>query len=51
MLQVWFHAQCMFDTLTRARATTKKIESLDDLDGSDLMSDNNKDTLQKMIDG
>lgn len=49
-MQVWYHAKCMFDALTRARATTKKIESMDDLEGSDLLRDTDKAEVQKMID-
>ncbi|XP_065178433.1 DNA ligase 3-like [Sycon ciliatum] len=49
-MKVWYHAKCMFDALTRARATTKKIESLDDLDGSDALNSAEQAELQKMID-
>ncbi|CAL1269349.1 unnamed protein product [Larinioides sclopetarius] len=34
-MKQWFHVQCIFEKLSRARATTKKIESTDDLEGWD----------------
>ncbi|XP_078374052.1 DNA ligase 3-like isoform X2 [Oculina patagonica] len=39
-MKQWYHVPCIFDSLSRARATTKKIDSTDDLDGfGDLKSD------------
>ncbi|GBL73513.1 DNA ligase 3 [Araneus ventricosus] len=34
-MKQWFHVRCIFTKLSRARATTKKIESTDDLEGWD----------------
>eukprot|EP01029_Cantina_marsupialis_P019698 TRINITY_DN4580_c0_g1_i1.p1 TRINITY_DN4580_c0_g1~~TRINITY_DN4580_c0_g1_i1.p1 ORF type:complete len:1207 (-),score=475.35 TRINITY_DN4580_c0_g1_i1:263-3883(-) len=34
-MPTWYHPKCMFNTLKRARATTKKIESEEDLIGFD----------------
>lgn len=30
----YFHSDCLFETLTRCRATTKVIDSPDDIEGS-----------------
>lgn len=32
-MKQWYHVPCIFDSLSRARATTKKIDSTDDLNG------------------
>uniref|UniRef100_T1IZP4 DNA ligase n=1 Tax=Strigamia maritima TaxID=126957 RepID=T1IZP4_STRMM len=34
-MKQWFHVNCIFEMLKRARATTKKIEEPDDLEGWD----------------
>ena len=50
-MKVWFHSSCMFESLTRARATTKKIESPADLEGFSSINDEDKDEIKKLIKG
>jgi len=50
-MKVWFHMACMFESLTRARATTKKIESPADLEGFSSISDEDKEEIKKLIKG
>jgi len=50
-MKQWFHPACLFETFVRARATTKKIEDPDDVDGfSDLQQDD-KDKILDLIKG
>ena len=32
-MKMYYHVECLFDTFSRARSTTKTIESVDDIDG------------------
>lgn len=50
-MKQWYHPQCMFETFKRARATTKKIEEPDDMEGFGNLQQEDKDVLKKMIDG
>lgn len=47
----WFHVTCIFDSFARARATTKKIEKADDLDGFDALEDEDKSKIRGLIRG
>lgn len=51
MMKQWHHVPCIFDSLSRARATSKKIESVDDLDGFVDLKDEDKTQIQKLIEG
>ncbi|XP_077998506.1 DNA ligase 3-like [Glandiceps talaboti] len=48
-MKQYFHIGCMFETLARARATTKKIEDPGDLEGFQDMEDEEKDVIRKHI--
>lgn len=48
-MKQWYHPQCMFETLKRARATTKKIEEPDDLEGFTEIEQSDKDLINKLI--
>ena len=50
-MKVWFHLSCMFESLSRARATTKKIESPADLEGFSDINDEDKEEIKKLIKG
>lgn len=50
-MKQWFHTRCIFDKLSRARATTKKIESTDDLEGWDELEEEHKPEVLKFIAG
>ena len=50
-MKVWFHHSCMFESLRRARATTKKIESPADLEGFSSINDEDKEEIKKLIKG
>ncbi|VDO62948.1 unnamed protein product [Onchocerca flexuosa] len=45
----YFHADCLFETLTRCRATTKIIDSPDDIEGWDLANDDDKQSILEKI--
>lgn len=48
-MKQWFHAACIFETFARARATTKKIEEPDDIEGWDDLTDEDKAMLRKAM--
>ncbi|MCP9263896.1 DNA ligase 3 [Dirofilaria immitis] len=45
----YFHVECLFETLTRCRATTKVIDSPDDIEGWDVANDNDKESIIEKI--
>jgi DNA ligase-3 len=47
----YFHFQCLFETFKRARATTKVIESADDVDGFSELTESDKKSIIELIDG
>ncbi|XP_022799569.1 DNA ligase 3-like isoform X2 [Stylophora pistillata] len=49
MMKQWYHVSCIFDTLSRARATTKKIESTDDLGGFENLKDDDQSKILSLI--
>lgn len=48
-MKQWFHIRCMFDKLSRARVTTKKIEDTDDLEGWDDLDADSKSEILKCL--
>uniref|UniRef100_A0A452UPC5 DNA ligase n=1 Tax=Ursus maritimus TaxID=29073 RepID=A0A452UPC5_URSMA len=44
-MKEWYHIKCMFEKLERARATTKKIEDLTELEGWEELEDNEKEQI------
>ena len=50
-MKVWYHLSCIFESFTRARATTKKIESPADLEGFPTIKDEHKEEIKKLITG
>ena len=50
-MKVWYHVRCMFETLQRARATTKKIETPDDLEEFAKLKNDDKDEIKQLIKG
>lgn len=50
-MKQWFHPACIFETFVRARATTKKIEDPDDVEGFSDLQQEDKDTILKLIKG
>lgn len=51
MMKQWYHVPCIFDSLSRARATTKKIDSTDDLDGFGNLKDDDQAKIVSLIKG
>ncbi|KAK3104567.1 hypothetical protein FSP39_005106 [Pinctada imbricata] len=49
-MKQWYHPACIFETLKRARATTKKIEEPDDLEGFGDLEKEDKAAIIKLID-
>jgi len=45
----WFHAECAFNALTRARGNTKKIDSEDDLQNLDSIKDADQAKVRALI--
>ena len=50
-MKQWYHVPCIFDALTRVRATTKKIDSTDDLDGFGNLKDDDQEKIVSLIKG
>jgi len=50
-MTLWYHAACAFNTLKRARATTKKIEDVGDLDGFDDLKKSDQKTVRDLLEG
>nr|XP_002129234.1 DNA ligase 3 [Ciona intestinalis] len=48
-MKQYHHIPCMFETFVKARATTKKIEDVSDLDGFADMKDEEKDEIKKLV--
>nr|XP_004664627.2 DNA ligase 3 isoform X1 [Jaculus jaculus] len=48
-MKEWYHVKCMFEKLERARATTKKIEDLTELEGWEELEDNEKEQITQYI--
>ena len=51
MMKQWYHVPCIFDSLSRARATTKKIDRTDDLDGFGNLKDDDQMKIVDLIKG
>lgn len=49
-MKQWYHMNCLFETFERARATTKVIEALDDVEGFTDLTPQDKEELNKHID-
>jgi DNA ligase-3 len=45
----YYHAECMFLSFVRARKTTKKIESMKDIEGVDSIKPEDKENIKKYI--
>lgn len=50
-MKEWYHVRCMFEKLEKARATTKKIEDITDLEGWEELQDEEKELIHKHIAG
>ena len=50
-MKEWYHVKCIFEKLERARATTKKIEDITDLDGWEELEDEDKEIINKHVSG
>lgn len=50
-MKEWYHVKCMFEKLEKARATTKKIEDITDLEGWEELQDGEKELINKHISG
>ncbi|XP_011377635.1 DNA ligase 3 [Pteropus medius] len=48
-MKEWYHIKCIFEKLERARATTKKIEDLTELEGWEELEDNEKEQINQHI--
>lgn len=50
-MKEWYHVKCIFEKLERARATTKKIEDLTELEGWEELEDDEKEQISQHIAG
>uniref|UniRef100_A0A4W4EA51 DNA ligase n=1 Tax=Electrophorus electricus TaxID=8005 RepID=A0A4W4EA51_ELEEL len=50
-MKEWYHMKCIFEKLERARATTKKIEDITDLEGWEELQDEDKELINKHVTG
>ncbi|CAL1532894.1 unnamed protein product, partial [Lymnaea stagnalis] len=48
-MKQWFHPSCIFETFVRARATTKKIEDPEDVEGYGDLNQEDKELIKKLI--
>ncbi|XP_012677474.2 DNA ligase 3 [Clupea harengus] len=48
-MKEWYHGKCIFEKLERARATTKKIEDITDLEGWEELEDDDKELINKLV--
>uniref|UniRef100_A0A4W4E9B6 DNA ligase n=1 Tax=Electrophorus electricus TaxID=8005 RepID=A0A4W4E9B6_ELEEL len=48
-MKEWYHMKCIFEKLERARATTKKIEDITDLEGWEELQDEDKELINKHV--
>ncbi|NWV17155.1 DNLI3 ligase, partial [Origma solitaria] len=48
-MKEWYHVKCIFEKLDKARATTKKIEDITDLEGWEELQDEEKEVINKYI--
>ncbi|XP_067393883.1 DNA ligase 3 [Emydura macquarii macquarii] len=48
-MKEWYHVKCIFEKLEKARATTKKIEDITDLEGWEELQDAEKDMINQHI--
>ncbi|XP_044227617.1 DNA ligase 3 isoform X1 [Thunnus albacares] len=48
-MKEWYHVKCIFEKLERARATTKKIEDITDLEGWEELQDEDKELIDKHV--
>ncbi|XP_022085530.1 DNA ligase 3-like [Acanthaster planci] len=48
-MKQYHHVKCMFEALLRARPTTKKIDDPEDLEGFDVMEEEDKKTIKELI--
>ncbi|RXN22584.1 DNA ligase 3 [Labeo rohita] len=48
-MKEWYHVKCIFEKLERARATTKKIEDITELEGWEEIQDEDKELINKHV--
>ncbi|XP_034762928.2 DNA ligase 3 isoform X2 [Acipenser ruthenus] len=48
-MKEWYHVKCIFEKFEKARATTKKIEDITDLEGWEELQDEEKELINKHI--
>lgn len=48
-MKEWYHVKCIFEKFERARATTKKIEDITDLEGWEELQDEDKELINKCV--
>ncbi|XP_077596050.1 DNA ligase 3 [Stigmatopora nigra] len=48
-MKEWYHVKCIFEKQERARATTKKIEDITDLEGWEELQDEDKEIINKHV--
>uniref|UniRef100_A0A8C1U839 DNA ligase n=1 Tax=Cyprinus carpio TaxID=7962 RepID=A0A8C1U839_CYPCA len=50
-MKEWYHVKCIFEKLERARATTKKIDDITELEGWEELQDDDKELINKHVSG
>uniref|UniRef100_A0A673GPR0 DNA ligase n=1 Tax=Sinocyclocheilus rhinocerous TaxID=307959 RepID=A0A673GPR0_9TELE len=48
-MKEWYHVKCIFEKLERARATTKKINDITELEGWEELQDEDKELINKHV--
>jgi len=50
-MKQWHHPKCLFEMFEKARATTKIIESTDEIEGFTDLTDEDKDMIKDLLKG
>jgi len=50
-MKQWYHPKCLFETFEKARATTKIIDSSDEITGFSDLRDEDKEMVKGLITG
>lgn len=48
-MPAWYHVNCLFEAFKKQRATTPKIENIDDIDGYENLSDSEIEEILKYL--
>lgn len=47
----WYHVDCLFEVFKNQKATTKRIESVEDMEGWNVLSEADRDFILEKFEG